>query len=301
MHFQELRKTPNFNSATLKILESHIVPAIDEKIRLQEYAVGIFSMLPSKSGLKKAIKKKEILLNGKIAQTSDWIEEHFKIELIQYEEKQRKVFQLKLEVIFEDDHLAVINKPAGYPTSGNYFKTIEHALPYNLNLSPFQDALPYPIPVHRLDNPTSGLLIIAKTKTAQLKLHQDFEIKRIEKVYLALVIGDTNSEQIIETVIDGKDAFTSFKRIDLINKNGFQYSLLEVSPKTGRTHQIRIHLASNGHSIVGDKLYGKENSSALTKGLYLSAIGLCFNHPITGELLQFKIATPSKFRKALRD
>lgn len=179
----------------MKIIESHIVPAISQKIRLQEYAVGIFKMLPSKSGLKKAIKKEEILLNGKIAKTSDWIEEHQQIEYIQKEEKQLKIFRLKLEIIYEDDHLAVINKPAGYSTSGNYFKTIEHTLPFNLKISASENALAYPIPVHRLDNPTSGLLIVAKTKSAQLKLHQDFEDKKIQKLYLALVKGETPAQK----------------------------------------------------------------------------------------------------------
>jgi len=280
----------------VKIIESHIVPAISQKIRLQEYAVGIFKMLPSKSGLKKAIKKEEILLNGKVAKTSDWIEEHQQIDYIQEEEKQLKVFQLKLEVIYEDDHLAVINKPAGYPTSGNYFKTIEHALPFNLKISTSENALPYPIPVHRLDNPTSGLLIVAKTKSAQLKLHQDFEDKKIQKLYLALVIGKTPSQKDIQLKVEDKEAFTAITTIKTFNYKEVLYSLVEAAPKTGRTHQIRIHLSKSGFPIMGDKLYGEEQNPFNKKGLYLAAIGLEFHHPITNKILKIKISPHSKFR-----
>lgn len=283
----------------MKIIESHIVPAIAKKIRLQEYAVGIFKMLPSKSGLKKAIKKEEVLLNGKVAKTSDWIEEHQQIDLIQKEEKQLKVFQLKLEVVFEDDHLAIVNKPSGYPTSGNYFKTIEQALPFNLKLSPLPDALPYPIPVHRLDNPTSGLLIIAKTKSAQLLLHQDFEKKKIQKKYLALVTGETPLQSSIKTPIEDKDAFTSYKTLRSFKHQEVTYSLLEITPKTGRTHQIRIHLSTSGFPIVGDKLYGTGLVIFKKKGLYLAAIGLEFFHPIGKNLLKIEIEFPSKFIKAV--
>ena len=283
----------------MKIIESHIVPPVATKIRLQEYAVGIFRMLPSKSGLKKAIKKEEILLNGKVAKTSDWIEELQKIDLIQKEEKQLKVFQLKLEVVFEDDHLAIINKPAGYPTSGNYFKTIEHALPYNLKASAIPDALPYPLPVHRLDNPTSGLLIVAKTKSAQLKLHQNFEDKKIHKTYLALVRGETQMQASVKTSIEGKEAFTSYKTLKSFRHQEVTYSLLEVAPKTGRTHQIRIHLSTSGSPIVGDKLYGSGEVPFRKKGLYLSAIGLEFSHPIDKTLLKIETEFPSKFSKAI--
>ena len=283
----------------MKIIESHIVPAIATKIRLQEYAVGIFRMLPSKSGLKKAIKKEEILLNGKVAKTSDWIEEHQQIDLIQKEEKELKVFQLKLEVIFEDDHLAIVNKPSGYPTSGNYFKTIEQALPFNLKRSPLPDALSYPVPVHRLDNPTSGLLIIAKTKSAQLQLHQDFENRKIQKTYLALVTGEIPIQSSITTPIEGKDAFTTYQTLKFFKHQEETYSLLEVSPKTGRTHQIRIHLSTSGFPIVGDKLYGTGLNNFRKKGLYLAAIGLELKHPVNNKDLKVRLEFPTKFSIAV--
>ncbi len=283
----------------MKIIQSHIVPAIAEKIRLQEYAVGIFEMLPSKSGLKKAIKKEEILLDGKVAQTSDWIEEHQRIDLIQKEASTKKVFQLKLEVVYEDEHLAVINKVAGYPTSGNFFKTIENALPFNLKASSLPDALSHPTPVHRLDNPTSGLLIIAKTKSAQLKLHQDFEEKKIDKKYVALVSGTTSKSQTIQKKIEGKIAITTFTTLKSFQHNDTEYSLLEVSPQTGRTHQIRIHLSEIGFPIVGDHLYGSKENPFSKKGIYLAAIGLNFKHPVENTNLNLKLPLPTRFRKAV--
>lgn len=278
----------------MKIIEKHIVLKIEVPIRLQEYAVGIFKTLPTRSGIKKAIKKQLILLNGKPANTGDWIEEGQILELLAEELPQKKIFQLKLRVIFEDEFLAVIEKPSGYPTNGNYFKTIENALPYNLKTSEEKDALPYPIPVHRLDNPTGGLLIIAKTKNAQVKLNQALEAKEIQKSYLTIVSGSMVSEGVFNSAIEGKNAETQFQLKETFNKDEKTFSLVELFPTTGRTHQIRIHLSKNGNSIVGDETYG---SSEKIKGILLAAHSLKFQHPITKETLHFENNFPKKFHK----
>lgn len=279
----------------MKILETHIVPALEEKIRLQEYAASVFKSIPTRSGIKKAIKRQEILIDGKVGKTSDWIEEHQKIELVQQETSAKKIFHLKLEVVFEDNFLAVVHKPAGYPCSGNYFRTIENALPFNLQASEEIDALPFPLPVHRLDNPTSGLLVIAKTRAAQIKLNRSFESKEIIKTYLALVEGETLHNFVYENAIDGKEALTKGKRLKLFRKRDRFFSLLELKPETGRTHQIRKHLSQNGFPIVGDKEYGTGEVFFQKKGLYLTAIGLNFEHPISFEIVELRLEFPKKF------
>ncbi len=281
----------------MKVKETHIVPTITEKIRLQEYAVSIFASLPTKSSLKKALKKELILLDGQPAKTSDWIKEGQKIELLEPEKQKKKVFTLKLEIIFEDEFLALIHKPAGIPTSGNYFKTITNALPFNLNPSNQKDALPAPLPVHRLDNPTSGILLIAKSKAAQVALNRIFEEKKIQKSYHALVFGTIPDSLILKNPIEEKNAETRIEMIEHFEIKNEKFSLLKAFPKTGRTHQIRIHLAENGNPIVGDKLYGKSSEEIKKGGLFLAATGLKFIHPETKEIMNFELELPKKFRE----
>jgi len=279
----------------LIILETHIVPAIREKIRLQEYAVSIFASISTKSALKKAIKRDEILLNGVTAQTSDWIEEHQKIDLLQPDLPAKKIFRLKLEVIFEDEFMAVINKPAGIPTSGNFFRSIQNALPFNLAKTQEKDALPSPMPVHRLDNPTSGLLLITKTRTAQTVLNRAFEHKEIQKTYLALVSGQFPNFAVYKDEVNGKSAESKVKLLKKMEKPRGEFSLVQVLPKTGRTHQIRVHLSKNGFPIVGDKEYG--GFLGFKGGLYLASTGIRYLHPITGKAMDFNLPEPDKFRK----
>ncbi|MGA9589853.1 MAG: RluA family pseudouridine synthase [Salegentibacter sp.] len=281
----------------MTILETHIVPKVDEKIRLQEYAVSIFKSIPTRSGIKKAIKRGELLLNGRPAKTSDWIQEGQKLELLKPELSTREFFKLRLPVIFEDEFIAVINKPAGFPTSGNYFKTIENALPLNLKISGELDALPSPLPAHRLDNPTAGLLICAKTRNSLSALHLAFDKKEIEKEYTALVHGITPEKAVFDDPVQGKEAKTRMARLEFYKIKNDHYSLVKLSPETGRTHQLRIHLASAGTPIVQDELYGKASEFFQNKILFLLATGLNFEHPVTKKRIELQLPLPKRFRK----
>lgn len=278
------------------VLQTHIVPDEIDEIRLYDYSAIIFPTIPSRKAIKKAITRGEILVDDQLSTTGWWVKAGQKIELLESNINPPKQYELKLEVVYEDEYFAIINKPAGITVSGNQFKTIQNALIGNIKISTAQDALRWSKPVHRLDNPTSGLLLVAKTASALVKLGQQFESKSIQKKYAAIVIGKTPENGVIDFEIDGLTAITDFKRNSFVPslKNEF-LSLLELSPKTGRTHQIRIHLSKLGFPIMGDKLYGKEDEVLKGKGLFLSAIGLELNHPITNELLKIEIPLPHKF------
>lgn len=222
------------------------------------------------------------------------------LELLEKPQTQPKIFEYSLDVVYEDEEMAVINKPAGLSVSGNAYKTIYNALPFNFKKSSLKDCLPWPTPVHRLDNQTSGLLLIAKTKTAQIELGNQFSNQTIQKKYSAIVIGKVHANQTIKTTIEAKEAETNFEIIKVVNSLKYeQLSCLKVFPKTGRTHQIRIHLASIGHPILGDKLYGNKETLHKGKGLFLCAAEIKFLHPKTFKVIELKIKIPQKFNSLL--
>ena len=278
-------------------ITKHIVPAnYNKHERITDYAIGIFAMLPTKNSVKKAIKKSLLLIDGQLCATGNYINPGQIIELISQDVLKHKVFFLKLEVIFEDDFIAIINKPAGFSVSGNKFKTIANALSFNLKKTEQTDALPHPLPVHRLDNQTSGLLIIAKTKQARIILGNMFEKKEIQKQYFAIVIGKTPKNGSIKIPIENKTSRSEFELIktEPSLRNGF-LSLIKLSPKTGRTHQLRIHCEASGFPILGDILYNGNKIVFKGKGLFLCSTELTFNHPITNTNLKFSIPIPNKF------
>tara|TARA_B110000459_G_C16615769_1_gene498755 strand:+ start:1767 stop:2681 length:915 start_codon:yes stop_codon:yes gene_type:complete len=280
----------------LPVLKTHIVPVDFEEIRLYDYVQQIFPTIPSRKGVKKAISRQEILVDGKKTSTGHWVKKGQKIELLESNANPPKKYNLDLVIVFEDEFMAVINKPAGIPVSGNQFRTIQNAIIGNVSLSKEEDALRWPKPVHRLDGPTSGLLIIAKTAKALVKLGQQFEQKKIQKKYAAIVIGESPERGVIDSDVEGLKSLSEYKTLKTVKSlRNKHLSLVELFPKTGRTHQLRIHLSSIGIPILGDKIYGNEGEILKGKGLFLCALGLELYHPITEEPLSIKIDIPHKF------
>jgi len=280
------------------MIETHLVEKLENPVRFQEYSVGIFKTNPTKSSIKKAIKKELIFIDGTLATTAKYISGGEKIEL--FESENASTFErlkLDLEVLFEDDFLAIINKPAGILVSGNKFITIANGLTQNLKKSKQPNAVK-PKPVHRLDYPTSGLLLIGKTSTAIAKLSTLFKEKNIEKTYFAIAIGKMNTEGIIKTAIDEKRAHTVFEVLKSVSSERFEYlNLVKLQPKTGRKHQLRKHLSAMGNPILGDKEYFLESKILNGKGLFLHAASVAFVHPFTKEKISISKKLPNKFIK----
>jgi 23S rRNA pseudouridine1911/1915/1917 synthase len=283
-------------------LESHIVPTQKLPIRLQEYAVGIFETLPTRSAVKKAVKRNLIKVDGSISTTGKILTGGEIIEFTPLENySSKKQLYFPLEVLYEDEYLAVINKPAGIIVSGNKFKTIDNALPQNLEKSLLSDAV-RPRPVHRLDYPTTGLLLIGKTSNSILSLNNMFAQKEIQKTYYAITIGAMHPKGVVSLEIDTKAAESNYEVISTVDSQRFgALNLVKLNPATGRKHQLRKHLAAIKNPILGDVDYGIEGFILKGKGLYLHAYSLRFTHPFTNKKLLIKRALPKKFLKIFPD
>lgn len=200
-------------------------------------------------------------------------------------------------MVYEDEHLAVIHKPAGILVSGNRFKTIARALTQNIQQSNLPDATT-PKPVHRLDYATTGILLAGKTNSSIRALNALFENNEIKKTYYAVTIGIMEDRGNITSEIEGKKSESNFTVIQTVPSKKFgQLNLVELSPKTGRRHQLRKHMSGIGNPILGDKDYGVENLILKGKGLYLHAHSLQFVHPFTNENLCLKDELPERFKK----
>ena len=285
--------------------EKHFVQTQPKPVRLSDYVPGIFTTITSKKGMKKAIEKGLVRVNGDVAFTGRYIKGGEVIELFPSEEiSDKPIIDLDLDVLWEDDHLAIVFKPAGIVVSGNKSHTLENAFPLSLTASAHADALPRPLPAHRLDYPTSGVLLVGKTTRAITALNRLFEHKEIKKTYHAITQGPlkkgTATSGKIETTLKGKKAVTEYTITQTLPSPKFtEIHLVELKPHTGRRHQLRVHMSGMGNPILGDQQYGKEGKVLLGKGLFLHATSLSFIHPFTEEEISISSPLPKKFDRIL--
>ncbi|NND64163.1 MAG: RluA family pseudouridine synthase [Flavobacteriaceae bacterium] len=280
------------------MIETHTVPELGEKVRLQDYAVGIFKTLVSRKGTKKAIKKRRLTINGKLAFTGDWIHGGEEISLLEDRLIHLPSTELKLEILFEDEYMAAVYKPAGILVSGNKRHTLENALSSNLSKSKQIDALLKPQPLHRLDYPTTGVLLVGKTANVTMKLKKMFETRKVEKMYHAVTIGNMENYGEITSAIDGKQARSEFILREIISSEKYTaLNLVQLIPHTGRRHQLRKHLLEIGNPILGDPVYKLERDKRRGGRLYLHATAVKFDHPITHESIEVVAPFPKKFIK----
>jgi 23S rRNA pseudouridine1911/1915/1917 synthase len=231
-----------------------------------------------------------------------------------------KAEQIPLQIYFEDRDIAVIEKPAGlvvHPGSGTSGATLVHGLLFHFQHLSDAGGETRPGIVHRLDKKTSGLLLVAKNNVAHGRLSKDFQDRKIQKTYIALVHGrlgrqtgtielsvgrhSTVRTKMTANAARGRAAFTEYRVMEEFR--GF--SLLEVKIKTGRTHQIRVHLSAIGHPVAGDDVYGERSYKEFINRFgrfdryFLHSVSLRLNHPMTGELLEFHSPLPSELQKLL--
>lgn len=235
---------------------------------------------------------------------------------------------LPLEIVYQDRHLAVVDKPAGmvvHPAPGNRTGTMVNALLHHVrDLSGVGGRL-RPGIVHRLDRDTSGLLVVAKTDQAHHALSDALKQRRIKRIYTALAWGhltedtltidapigrDPGNRKRMAVVDDGRNAFTRVR----VAERWERADLLDVALKTGRTHQIRVHLSHIGHPVVGDGVYGLGWERGMGGGSrrwadqlarrvtrqFLHAAALGFDHPVTGERMRFRAELPEDLATAAR-
>ena len=226
--------------------QKHTVRQLPKGTNFIDYCRRAFPLLGSKTAVKKAVADQRLLRNGRPARLTDRLEKGDRLELKGAGLPKARKFDKELPIIFQDDHLLVINKPAGIAVNGNRVQTVENALA-GLPPSPEADALPRPVAAHRIDLPTKGLVLLAKTKSALMALSQAFEENEVDKAYQAVVHGQPPPQFTVDTLIDGKDAITKVETLRTVPSHVFGHlSLVELKPITGRTHQLRIHLQQRG-------------------------------------------------------
>lgn len=280
----------------------------------------------SRARLQRLIANEDVLVNGKVSKPSYKLRENdeIEVELIAPAADAFVPENIPIDIVYEDDTLIVVNKPAGlvvHPAAGNLSGTLANALAYHFQQLPDGGTGVRPGLVHRLDRDTSGLMVVAKTEAALENLSDQFRDRTVYKSYVALVHGrvlsssgkidqpvarDPGNRTRMAVVRLGRHALTLYK----VRRGFDRFTLLDVELKTGRTHQIRVHLAWMKHPVVGDETYGAGRDNTIQNAQlrarvrslnrqFLHAGKLAFTHPQTNEWVKFETPLPADLEALL--
>ena len=295
-----------------------------EKIVVDEQNLRLDTYITSKSSnisrvmVQKLIESGNITVNSKKKKTSYKVQigDIIEINIPKPRDAKIKPEDIPIEIVYEDNDIVVVNKPKGmvvHPANGNPNGTLVNAVMAACKgtLSGIGGEI-RPGIVHRLDKDTSGLLIIAKNDKAHINMSNQIKNREVRKKYIALVRGIVNEDEAtinmpigrstkdrkkMSVRKDGKEAITHFRVIKRYNK----YTLLEIKIDTGRTHQIRVHMAEIGHPVVGDMVYSNGKNEFGIEGQMLHAKSLEFKHPVTGKMMNLEADLPQYFKEVLNE
>ncbi|MBE7031742.1 MAG: RluA family pseudouridine synthase [Ruminococcaceae bacterium] len=271
----------------------------------------------TRSRIQKLISDGNITVNGSTAKANYKLREGDRIELTLPPPKdtELKAEEIPLDIVYEDEHMLVVNKPQGmvvHPAAGNLEGTLVNALMAHCgdNLSGINGEI-RPGIIHRIDKDTSGLLLVAKDDRAHLGLSEQIKEHSLTREYMALVHGRIKEDsgtidapigrdpkdrkKMTITEKNSRDAVTHFYVLERFDK----YTLVRCRLETGRTHQIRVHMSQNGHPIVGDPVYGRKKEEFKLSGQLLHARKVGYIHPVLGEYMEFEREAPDYFEEVL--
>lgn len=292
------------------------VNAENEGERIDKF-LSVLVVDSSRTSIQKSIENGYVFVNGKNVNKKYKVQAGDEVKICEQELKvlDAEPENIPLDIVFEDEHLLVVNKPRGmvvHPAPGNYSGTLVNALLYHCkdSLSGINGVL-RPGIVHRIDKDTSGLLIVAKTDKAHLGLAEQIKEHSFTREYNAVICGHFKEQsgtvnapigrspkdrkKMCVTEQNSKNAVTHYTVIKEYDK----YSHISLKLETGRTHQIRVHMAHLGHAVAGDAVYGNDKFSACLGGQCLHAIKIGFIHPETNEYLEFTTDLPQYFKEFL--
>lgn len=271
----------------------------------------------SRSFIQKLIKEEKILVDGKGVKSNFKLKSDMNITIFVENVVEPDIVpeNIPLDIIYEDEDVILINKPKGmvvHPAAGHYSGTLVNALMYHCkdNLSGINGVL-RPGIVHRIDMNTTGVIVACKNDKAHQSLSEQLKVHSITRKYVAIVHGNIKEDELTISgtigrslsdrkkmamnVRNGKPATTHVKVLERFG----QYTYIECQLETGRTHQIRVHLSSINHPLVGDDVYGRKKEEFKLQGQTLHAKVLGFIHPRTGEYMEFEAELPDYFKKLL--